>query len=177
MDLPGGEGLAALRRLRLTDHALPVLALTAPRLWQERVQALDLGADDCLVQPFVVEELAARVRALIRRSRAPFCRSRTHGPLVVDPLARRSYLFGQPLDLTGREWAVLQVLVGKTGSIVSKESLIEALADADDELSLNAVEAYVSRLRAKLKDGPVQIRTIRGLGYMLEQFKCQPPAF
>jgi two-component system OmpR family response regulator len=118
-------------------------------------------------------ELTARVRALIRRSLAQTGPRVNHGPLTLDTVARRAYLSGEPLELAAREWAVLEVLLGKVEKIVSKESIIQAVAGWDEELSPNAIEVYISRLRSKLERAGVRIRTVRGFGYMLEEFKAR----
>jgi len=149
-----------------------VLMLTARTAVGERVHGLDLGADDYLAKPFAMDELSARVRAVIRRAQAQAAPRIVHGPLTVDKLAKRAYLAGEPLEVTAREWAVLQVLLAKVEKIVSKDSIINAVADWDEELSLNAIEVYVSRLRKKFEPAGIHIRTVRGLGYMLEEFKA-----
>jgi two-component system OmpR family response regulator len=157
----------------LGDHT-PVLVLTARDALDDRVHGLDLGADDYMAKPFAMPELAARVRALVRRSQAQTGPKIVHGPLVLDTLARRAQLSGQPLDLAAREWAVLEVLLSRVEKIVSKESIIQAVANWGEELTPNAIEVYVSRLRAKLDPAGVKIRTVRGFGYMLEEFKEAP---
>ncbi len=169
--LPGIDGFEVLRRLRGGESRMPVLVLTARDAVGDRVHGLDLGADDYMAKPFAMPELAARVRALIRRSQAQTGPRITHGPLVLDTVARRAYLEGEPLELAAREWAVLEVLLGKVEKIVSKESIIQAVAGWDEELSPNAIEVYISRLRSKLERSGIHIRTVRGFGYMLEEFK------
>ena len=166
--LPGIDGFEVLRRLRAAGDRTPVLVLTARDALDDRVHGLDLGADDYMAKPFAMPELAARVRALVRRSRAQTGPKIVHGPLVLDTLARRALLAGAPLDLAAREWAVLEVLLARAEKIVSKESIIQALASWGEELSQNAIEVYVSRLRGKLEPAGIRIRTVRGFGYMLE---------
>jgi two-component system OmpR family response regulator len=156
-----------------TSGPLPVLVLTARDAVDDRVRGLDLGADDYMVKPFAMPELTARVRALLRRSQAHGGPRIVHGPLTLDTVARRAFLHNQPLELAAREWAVLEVLLGKVEKIVSKEAIIQAVAGWGDELSPNAIEVYVSRLRAKLEPSGIKIRTVRGFGYMLEEFKGQ----
>jgi two-component system OmpR family response regulator len=168
--LPGMDGYEVLRRLRMAHERISVLVVTARDAVRERVHGLDLGADDYLAKPFAMAELSARVRALIRRAQARVSSRITHGPLTVDKPGRRAYLSGQPLELTAREWAVLLVLLGKVEKMVSKDSIIHAVSGWDDNLSLNAIEVYVSRLRAKLEPAGIRIRTVRGFGYMLEEF-------
>jgi two-component system OmpR family response regulator len=169
--LPGIDGFEVLRRLRGAGQKLPVLVLTARDALDDRVRGLDLGADDYMAKPFAMPELAARVRALVRRSQAQTGPKIVHGPLVLDTLARRAYLNGEPLDLAAREWAVLEVLLARIEKIVSKESIIQAVASWGEELTPNAIEVYVSRLRAKLEPAGVRIRTVRGFGYMLEDYR------
>jgi two-component system OmpR family response regulator len=168
--LPGIDGYEVLRRLRNAEDFTPVLVLTARDRVDDRVHGLDLGADDYVVKPFAMAELGARIRALLRRAQVQNSPRIAHGPLVVDKGARRATLSGERLELTAREWAVLEVLLHKTGKIVSKESIIHAVADWQSELSPNAIEVYVSRLRAKLEPSGIRIRTVRGFGYMLEEF-------
>jgi len=167
--LPGIDGFEVLRRLRATGDRVPVLVLTARDALDDR--GLDLGADDYMAKPFAMPELAARVRALVRRSQAQTGPKIVHGPLILDTVARRAQLNGTPLDLAAREWAVLEVLLARVEKIVSKEAIIQAVASWGEELTPNAIEVYVSRLRAKLDPAGVQIRTVRGFGYMLEEFK------
>jgi two-component system OmpR family response regulator len=172
--LPGIDGFEVLRRLREGAQRMPVLVLTARDTVDDRVHGLDLGADDYLAKPFAMPELAARVRALIRRSQAQSGPRVVHGPLALDTVARRAFLRGAPLDLAAREWAVLEVLLARVERIVSKESIIQAVASWGDELSPNAIEVYVSRLRAKLEPAGIRIRTVRGFGYMLEEYAEAP---
>ena len=169
--LPGIDGYEVLRRLRTAQDGTPVLVLTARDQVSDRVHGLDLGADDYLAKPFAMAELGARVRALLRRAQMRSSPRITHGPLTMDCAARRAYLSGDPLNLTAREWAVLELLVQKEEKIVSKESIIHWVAGWEDNLSPNAIEVYVSRLRGKLEPAGVRIRTVRGFGYMLEEFK------
>ena len=169
--LPGIDGFEVLRRLRGIEYRAPVLVLTARDTVNDRVHGLDLGADDYMAKPFAMPELTARVRALIRRSQAQIGPKIVHGPLTLDTVARRAYLQSEPLDLAAREWAVLEVLLGKVEKIVSKESIIQAVAGWDEELSPNAIEVYISRLRSKLERAGIRIRTVRGFGYMLEEYK------
>ena len=174
LGLPTIDGFTVLRTVRGKGNKLPVLVLTARDNVTDRVEGLNLGADDYMAKPFAMPELTARVRALLRRSQAQASPKITHGPLSLDTVARRAYLNGEPLELAGREWAVLEVLLGKVEKIVSKESIIESIAGWTDELSPNAVEVYISRLRGKLESSGVKIRTVRGFGYMLEEFKASP---
>ncbi len=169
--LPDIDGFEVLRRLRAAGERAPVLVLTARDALDDRIRGLDLGADDYMAKPFAMPELTARVRALVRRSQAQTGPKIVHGPLVLDTLARRAQLAGAPLELAAREWAVLEVLLARVEKIVSKESIIQAVANWGEELTSNAIEVYVSRLRAKLDPAGVKIRTVRGFGYMLEEYK------
>jgi len=169
--LPGMDGFEVLRRLRSQAEGVPVLLLTGRDAVDDRVHGLDLGADDYVAKPFAVSEVAARVRALIRRSQAHAGPKVVHGPLTLDTVARRAFLNDAPLELAGREWAVLEVLLAKVERVVSKDAIIQAVANWGEELSLNAIEVYVSRLRAKLEPAGIRIRTVRGFGYMLEDYK------
>ena len=169
--LPGIDGFEVLRRLRLAGHAMPVLVLTARDAVGDRVHGLDLGADDYMTKPFALPELAARVRALIRRGQADAGPRTVHGPLAFDRAGRCAFLQGNPLELAAREWAVLQILLEKVEKVVSKEAFIESLTKWEEDLSANAIEVYISRLRAKLEPAGIRIRTVRGFGYMLEEFK------
>lgn len=171
--LPGIDGFEVLNRLRRAGQEMPVLVLTARDTVNDRVRALDLGADDYMVKPFAVPELAARVRALIRRWRSSLEPRTVHGPLEIDHAGRRAFLEGVPLDLAAREWEVLEILLAKVEKVVSKEMFITSLARYEEELSPNAIEVYVSRLRTKLEPAGVRIRTVRGFGYMLEEFPSQ----
>lgn len=165
--LPGIDGFEVVRRLRARGSQLPVLLLTARDAVDDRVRGLELGADDYLVKPFATAELVARIRALARRNAAPSS-ILTAGQLILDPDARRARIGNRPLDLSVREWAVLEYLLQQVGRVVSKQQIIEAILPWGDDLTTNAVEVYVSRLRLKLLDAGIEIRTIRGFGYMLE---------
>ena len=173
--LPQMDGFEVLRRLRAgkseNGGPVPVLVLTARDAIDDRVRGLDLGADDYMVKPFAMPELTARVRALLRRSQTQSGPRIVHGPLVLDTVARRAFLRNEPLELAAREWAVLEVLLAKVEKIVSKEAIIQAVAGWGEELSPNAIEVYVSRLRSKLEPAGVRIRTVRGFGYMLEEYQ------
>jgi two-component system OmpR family response regulator len=133
------------------------------------VKGLDLGADDYLSKPFELAELEARVRALIRRGHSGGGSLLSHGTLSVDTAGRRAMLNGEPLELSARELGVLEVLMLRTGRVVNKEQLAEQLYGWDEEVGANAIEVYVHRLRRKLEPAGVKIRTIRGLGYLLEK--------
>ena len=165
--LPGIDGFEVLRRLRARGNALPVLLLTARDAVEDRVRGLETGADDYLVKPFAGAELVARIRALARRGAARPALLALGG-LVLDLDTRRARVGERSIELSVREWAVLEYLLQHAGRVVSKQQIIDAIAPWAEELTLNAVEVYVSRLRLKLFDAGVAIRTIRGFGYMLE---------
>ena len=168
--LPREDGLQLVRDLRRRGRNLPVLMLTARDGLSDRVNALDLGADDYLTKPFQVAELLARCRALVRRANGVASTEIVFGPLKLDLAHKEVTVQGEPLDITRREWSVLECLVLNAGRVVSKEKLLSAVASWNDELTPNAVEVYVSRLRTKLGDAAV-IRVIRGLGYRLDEPK------
>ena len=166
--LPGTNGLALLQRMRRSGAVLPVLILTARDALADRVNALDMGADDYLVKPFELPELAARCRALIRRSRSAASAELTIGRLHLDLAAHHVDVAGVGIELTPREWAVLECLALNAGRLVAKERLLQTIASWDEEIGANAIEVYVSRLRTKLGSG-APIRTVRGLGYRLDE--------
>lgn len=168
LGLPGLDGLEVLRRLRSRKQQIPVLILTARDRLEDRVSGLDLGADDYLTKPFDLPELEARVRALMRRGRANVAVEMSCGPMRFDTVGRRVTVDDQAFDLSARELAVLEVLLQRSGSVVSKEQLIEHMYGWDEEVSHNAMEVNVHRLRKKLEPVGINIRTIRGLGYLLE---------
>jgi two-component system OmpR family response regulator len=169
LGLPKLDGYEVLRRLRRRGAKVPVLVLTARDALEDRVRGLDLGADDYLTKPFELPELEARVRALIRRGQAGGSSMLEHGPLTLDVGGRRAMLMGAPLDLSARELGVLEVLMMRSGRVVNKDQLAEQLYGWDEEVGPNAIEVYVHRLRRKLEPAGVSIRTIRGLGYLLER--------
>jgi DNA-binding response OmpR family regulator len=168
LGLPGMDGLEFIRRLRTRNLTLPVLILTARDGLEDRVKGLDIGADDYLLKPFLLPELQARIRALIRRSKATVTSQVKFGSLGLDLGLRTATISDHPLDITSREWEVLQHLILCAPNVLPKQKLAESLSCWDNEISPNAVEIYVSRLRAKLSDSSVLIRTVRGIGYRLE---------
>jgi two-component system OmpR family response regulator len=174
LEMPGTDGFEVLRRLRHRGSKVPVLILTARDALDDRVKGLDLGADDYLTKPFDLPELEARVRALIRRGQSGGASLLSHGALRLDTAGRRATLNGVPLDLSARELGVLEVLMHRSGRVVNKEQLAEQLYGWDEEVGANAIEVYVHRLRRKLEPAGVVIRTIRGLGYLLEKAANTP---
>ncbi len=168
LGLPRMGGLEVLRRLRARNVELPVLILTAQDGIADRVRGLDFGADDYLSKPFALDELKARVRALTRRGAAGLP-ALVHGALSYDPVGRVARINGKPVELSAREVALLETLLQRTGRMVSKAQLVEHLCEWGDEVSANAIEVYVHRLRKKLEAGGLKIVTVRGLGYCMEK--------
>src|SRR6478735_6499566 len=175
LGLPRLSGLEVLRRLRARASTLPVLILTAADSVEQRVNGLDLGADDYMAKPFALSELEARVRALTRRGAGGGPTVVKHGPLSYDQVGRIAYMNDQMLDLSARELGLLEVLLQRTGRLVSKEQLVDHLCEWGEEVSNNAIEVYVHRLRKNIEVGGIRIATVRGLGYCLEKFS-EPPA-
>lgn len=169
MGLPDMDGSEVLRRLRHRNAKVPVLILTARDSVEDRVLGLDFGADDYLVKPFDLPELEARIRALLRRGQAASSAQLQIGELHLDTVGHRATLHGEPLELSARELSVLEMLMLRAGRVVSKEQLSEQMSSLGDEMSSNAIEVYVHRVRKKIEAGSVNIRTLRGLGYMLEK--------
>ena len=168
LGLPGIDGFELLERMAGAGHRGATLVLTANDRTANRVRALNLGADDFLAKPFALEELLARVRALLRRTQSgEGPRYRFEG-VAVDIEAGRAWLDGQPLELPRREWSALICLLESAGKPVAKQVLINALSTRDEAATPNSVEVYVSRLRARLEPAGIMIRAIRGYGYMLD---------
>ena len=172
LGLPKMPGLEVLRRLRArpggVNGRLPVLILTALDGLEDRIKGLDLGADDYMAKPFELSELEARVRALARRG---LCGAPTliqNGALAYDSSGRTAYVNSVPLDLSARELGLLEILLQRAGRLVSKDQLVQHLCEWGEEVSHNAIEVYVHRLRKKLEPG-ASIATVRGLGYCLEK--------
>jgi two-component system, OmpR family, response regulator len=163
--LPDIDGFEVLRRLRSRDSRTNVLVLTARGLVDERVQGLDLGADDYLTKPFSIMEFEARIRALLRRTVLPST-SIVVGGLSVDVEAKRVKVNDVAVELTVREWELLELFLAHRTRILSKGQIAQHLTSNQDPLSANAIEVYVSRLRSKLEASGIRIRTVRGLGYM-----------
>ncbi|HEV6964877.1 MULTISPECIES: response regulator [Roseateles] len=168
LGLPDTDGLALVRQLREAGATLPILILTARDGLQDRVDGLHEGADDYLTKPFQLPELLARVHALLRRSRSASTSRLSIGPLQLNLATHETLLDGQPLALTGREWHLLRLLALEAPRVVPKRKLADSLSRWDKEVTDNAVEIYISRLRAKLSTAALQLRTVRGIGYRLE---------
>ncbi len=169
LGLPRMPGLEVLRRLRSRNDLVPVLILTAADSIDQRVRGLDLGADDYMAKPFALSELEARVRALVRRRMGSSSSRVRYGPLTYDQIGRAVYIDEQLLELSAREIGLLEILLQRVGRLVSKEQIVEHLCEWGDEISYNAIEVYMHRLRKKLEGGGVKIATVRGLGYCLER--------
>ena len=169
LGLPRMHGLEVLKRLRARGNSVPVLILTAADSVEDRIKGLDLGADDYMPKPFALPELEARVRALVRRGAGNAASLIKHGPLTYDQQGRVATMDGVMVDLSARELGLLEVLLQRTGRLVSKDQLVERLCEWGEEVSNNAIEVYIHRLRKKIEKGPVRIATVRGLGYCLEK--------
>jgi two-component system response regulator TctD len=168
LGLPDIDGLDLLKSLRRRGISTPIIILTARGCTEDRIIGLDHGADDYMVKPFDPRELESRVRALIRRSQGspnPIIRI---GSLTLDQSSRTAWLNGEMLALRRRELAVLEALMGRPGKILAKERLAAEIFDFDDEVAPNALEVHVGRLRRKLQPHGPAIRTVRGLGYIIE---------
>ena len=167
--LPKKSGLEVLKRLRGRDSRTPVLILTALDGVNDRVKGLDAGADDYLAKPFELAEVEARVRALTRRGMAGSPTLLKHGALTYDQVGRVARLNGEAIELSAREVSLLEVFLARAGRLVSKDQLVSHVCEWGEEVSPNAIEVYVHRLRKKLEPGGVRIVTVRGLGYSLEK--------
>jgi DNA-binding response OmpR family regulator len=174
--LPRMDGLALTDALRKAGHSMPVLILTARDALQDRVQGLDMGADDYMVKPFELPELLARLRALLRRSQAATSATLSFGPLELDTAQRIASIRADvsagavctPIELGPREWTVMEYLLLQSPKPANKDKLLQALTGWDKEITPNAVEVYISRLRGKLEPHGIALRSIRGFGYRLE---------
>lgn len=168
LTLPRLDGITVLRNLRKRESKIPVLILTVKNSIEERVVGLDAGADDYLAKPFDLSELEARIRALVRRAQGVVRNDILLGSLQYEFAGRHFKLTGQTLDLSPREHSVLELLITHANTPVGKQTLSNQIVALDASLSVEAIEIYVHRLRKKLEGSGVQIRTLRGLGYMLE---------
>ncbi|MFO1199326.1 MAG: response regulator transcription factor [Burkholderiaceae bacterium] len=163
LGLPRRDGLDVLRALRARKDRVPVLIATARDSVRARIEGLDAGADDYVLKPYALDELLARIRALLRRAAGRAEPAYAHGGVVVDPARREASVDGRTVVLTAREWAVLEPLIARPGAVLSRTQLEEKLYGWSEEISSNAVEVYVHGLRRKL--GADLIRTVRGVGY------------
>lgn len=171
--LPNMDGLSLTQAMRKSGQTMPVLILTARDALQDRVQGLDMGADDYMVKPFELPELLARLRALLRRSQAATSSVLSFGPLELDTAQRVACIrvegaVATALELGPREWTVMEYLLLQAPKPANKDKLLQALTGWDKEITPNAVEVYISRLRGKLEPHGVALRSIRGFGYRLE---------
>ncbi len=169
LGLPDIDGRDVLRQLRLRKSTVPVLILTARDSVHDRVQGLEIGADDYMVKPFELAELLARIRALLRRSLGGFSHDIILGRLALDTLNRQIRVDDAPILMPSREYGVLEALMLKVGHVVSKDSIAQRIAIHSEGLADNAIEVYVHRLRKRLQPLGIGIRTVRGLGYLLER--------
>ena len=168
LGLPKLDGFEVLKRLRRRNSAMPVLILSGREQPEEKVTGLDLGADDYLVKPFSLNELLARVRALLRRGSGAVRSVVTYGSLSFDTIGRTAAVEGRAVPLSLQETGVLEALLHRFGRVVSKEQLVEQLYSYDKEVSQNAIEVYVHRVRKKLNGAGVTVRTLYGRGYLLD---------
>ena len=167
--LPRVDGLAVLRRMRDRRLQTPVLILTARDTLEDRVLGLDSGADDYMTKPFDLPEFEARVRALIRRGHSTPGASLVHGRLRLDVAARRLFHDDAPIEMSARELALTELFLARQGRVVSKEQMIDQLFGFGDDVGSNAIEVYVHRVRRKLEPLGIEIRTVRGMGYLLDK--------
>ena len=166
--LPKADGLQFIRQVRADGKRLPALVLTARQGMEETIQALDSGADDFMTKPYRLPEVAARIRALIRRSNAIADACLRHNGLLLDIGSRSATLDGTLLELTQREWGILEILLMASPAVVNKSKLVQSLAGWDKSITPNAIEVHVSRLRNKLSASNIVIRTVRGIGYRID---------
>ncbi len=169
LGLPGMSGMEVLKKFRSQGANTPVLILTARDSLQDKVSGLRAGADDYLLKPFEFEELEARLHVLLRRTQVERTGILEAGGLRLDKVNREAFFQNQPLNLSSRELTVLEQLMTRQGRVVGKDVLVEQLAGFEEEVGHNAVEVYVHRLRKKLEPFGIVVRTLRGLGYLLEK--------
>ncbi|HYC48974.1 MAG TPA: response regulator transcription factor [Burkholderiales bacterium] len=167
--LPKMDGLEVLRRLRARRSSVPVILITVRDSLEDRIDGLDCGADDYITKPFHLSELEARVRAVVRRAQAGASSDIAHGRLRLDVAGRRLYSDDEPVELSVREFAVAELLLTRAGKVVTKQQILDKLYGWEEGSSSNAVEVFVYRLRKKLEPSGVTVRTIRGMGYLIEK--------
>lgn len=169
LGLPRLDGSEVLRRLRSRHASIPVLVITAREALNDRIRILDLGADDYLVKPFAIAEFEARVRALLRRSVSNGTTLLNVGRLRLDIPGHRAWIGDSPLELTAREFGLIEALAARSHRVTNRAQLVEALCSWDQDLTDNGLDIAIHRVRRKLKGSGANIRTIRGLGYLLEE--------
>lgn len=169
LGLPVLDGLEVLKRLRSRQQTVPVLILTARDGIQDRVQGLDLGGNDYITKPFDLSELEARIRSLLRKQYWNNNTEITHGSIVFDTASRRVRVNGEPIELSARELALLEIMLQRRGRVVTKRQLADHLSNWESALTDNAIEILMHRLRKKLETSGFEVRTIRGLGYLVEK--------
>lgn len=170
INLPDIDGFTALRRVQQAQVQTPILVLTARDAIEDRLMGLEGGADDYLLKPFALSELIARLRVLARRHDRPLARPLEHGPLRVNRESRTVLIDDEALELSRREWLLLELLLVNEGRVVPKDDIVRTLSEGAS-LSDNAVEVYVFRLRGKVEPFGIRLRTVRGFGYMLEPWR------
>ncbi len=168
IELPGSDGFALLDQMRRRKITCPVLMITARDGLHDRIHGLESGADDYLVKPFEMGELVARVRAVLRRATGRVADTIEIGNMVLDLAGHRARVDGEPVDLTARELAILEILARRAGSVVTKDRIIASAFPDEEQTSSNNLEVHVSRLRRKLAAARIEFRPVRGLGYLLE---------
>jgi two-component system OmpR family response regulator len=169
LNLPELDGLSVLRAMRAQGNRTAVMILTARGAAEDRVRGLDLGADDYMAKPFDIREFEARVRSLLRRQAGLRSSTVSLGPVTLDLTTRQFSAQNQPMDLPPRERAILELLLTRAGKVVAKEAIVQSVTSLEDILSDNAIEQYVSRLRRRLQPFGLVLRTVRGIGYLLEK--------
>lgn len=169
LTLPEMDGLDVLRAMRARKNQAAVMILTARGTSEEKVRGLDLGADDYMIKPFDISEFEARVRMLLRRQAGLRSSSMSFGGIELDLTSRTFSAEGVPMDIPAREVGLLEILFLRAGKVVAKDAIIQSLAAFDDDLSPNAIEQYVSRLRKRLAPHRLTVRTARGIGYYLDK--------
>jgi two-component system, OmpR family, response regulator len=174
LNLPELDGLSVLRVMRAQGNRAAVMILTARGAAEDRVRGLDLGADDYMAKPFDIREFEARVRSLLRRQAGLRSSTISLGPLSLDLTTRQYVAHDEILDLPPRERALLELMLTRAGKVVAKEAIVQSLTSLEDILSDNAIEQYISRLRRRLQPLGLTLRTVRGIGYLLEKPADQP---
>lgn len=169
LNLPELDGLSVLKAMRAAGNRAAVMILTARGAAEDRVRGLDLGADDYMAKPFDIREFEARVRSLLRRQAGLRSSTVTLGALSLDLTSRQFSGNGQAMDLPPRERALLELMLMRAGKVVAKEAIVQSVTSLEDILSDNAIEQYISRLRRRLQPLGLNLRTVRGIGYLLER--------